>query len=234
MQTQSSFPSSMQDDAGRAFGLAIGNLFLGIFGMVWIVIGLVVGGRKDPWIFAGLACFLLAIVAVSIQTMRRTHGRLDRSEANREMKKKINRQFGLVNCLQWGLIFLAVYGLEYLKLDNWILPAIVFIVGAHFLPLARLFEIRTYYYTGAAMVAWAILDPFLFIAGKNDWIDGVGTGAILWITALCICWQIFHLLGRIGPAESNDTAVPPQAAAALDLNTELPRNDMRTFKCVQG
>lgn len=84
MQTQSSFPSSMQDDAGRAFGLAIGNLFLGGFGTVWIVIGLVVSGRKDPWIFASLACFLLAIAAVSIQTMRRTHGRLDRSEANRE------------------------------------------------------------------------------------------------------------------------------------------------------
>ncbi|MHB1937411.1 MAG: hypothetical protein ACYCOR_12600 [Acidobacteriaceae bacterium] len=233
MQTQSSCPLLTQDYAGRVFGMAIGNLFLGGFGMLWIVIGLVVSGRKDPWMFAVLACFLLAIVAISIQTMRRTHGHLDRSEANREPKKKMNRQLGLVNCLQWGLIFLAVYGLEYLKLDNWILPAIIFIVGAHFVPLARLFEIRTYYYTGAAMVAWAILDPFLFIAGKDDWIGGVGTGAILWITALCICWQMFHLsrpMSRSAPR----SAVPPQEAAARDLNTELPHTDMRTFKCVQG
>ncbi|MGB8478144.1 MAG: hypothetical protein WCE63_04790 [Acidobacteriaceae bacterium] len=213
MQTQSSSRSLTQDYAGRAFGMAIGNLFLGGFGTVWIVIGLVVSGRKDPWIFAGLASFLLAILAIGIQTMRRTHGHLGRSEAHRETKKKINRQLGLVNCLQWGLIFLAVYGLERLKLDNWILPAIIFIVGVHFLPLARLFQIRTYYYTGAAMVAWAILDPFLFIAGKNDWIAGVGTGVILWITAVCICWQIFRLLQRIDPAKPGSVAVPNGAHA---------------------
>ncbi len=213
MQTESSSPWLTQDYAGRAFGLAIGNLFLGGFGMLWIVLGLVVSGRKEPWIFAGLACFLLAIAAISIYTIRRSHGYLDRSEAHRETKKKINRQLGLVNCLQWGLIFLAVYGLERLKLDNWILPAIIFIVGVHFLPLARLFQIQTYYYTAAAMVAWAILDPFLFIAGKNDWIVGVGTGAILWITALCICWRIFHMFGRIGPARPGRAAIPNGAHA---------------------
>jgi hypothetical protein len=174
--------------------IAIGNLFLGLFGMVWIVLGLLAAHRLGPLVLTLLSGLLLALVIASIYVMRRTRGSLDRSQANRTAQKKINRQFGAINVLQWSLIFAAVYGLPHFGLARWILPAIILIVGAHFFPLARLFRVPMHYVVGAIVVAWAILYPGLFSAGKGDPIGAIGMGAILWGSTVYASWGAFHLL----------------------------------------
>jgi hypothetical protein len=194
MQAQSAIPASLQECAARAFGIAIGNLFLGGFGMAWIVLGLSSARKLNPLVLALLSCFLLALVIASVYILQRTHGSLDRSQANRATQKKINRKFGLVNFLQWILIFAAVFGLPRLGLSRWIVPAIVLIVGLHFFPLAKLFKARMHYVVGAIAVAWAIIYPLLFSAGKGDAIGAIGMGVILWVSAAFACWRAFHLL----------------------------------------
>ena len=194
MQSQSAAQPSLQESAARAFGIAIGNLFLGCFGMAWIVLGLNSAQKLTPLVLALLSCFLLALVIASVYILQRTHGSLDRSQANRAAQKKINRQFGWVNLLQWSLIFGAVYGLPYLGLTRWIVPAIVLIVGIHFFPLASVFKARQHYVIGAIVVAWAIVYPILFSAGKDDSTGAVGIGAILWASAAFASWRVFHLL----------------------------------------
>lgn len=194
MQIQSSTASSTQDYAGRAFGIAIGSLFLGCFGMVWIVLGLQAAQKLKPLALTLLSGFLLALVIASIYILQRTHDSLDRSQANRTAQKKINRQFSLVNFLQWSFIFGAVYGLPHLGLTRWIVPAIVFIVGVHFFPLAKLFKAAMHYFVGAIVMAWAVLYPILFSGGKADSIGAIGMGAILWASAAFACWRAFHLL----------------------------------------
>jgi hypothetical protein len=194
VQTQSATPTSLQACAARAFGIAIGNLFLGGFGMVWIVLGLTAAGKINPLLLALLSVVLVALIIASGYIMRRTHGSLDRSQANRIEQKKINRRFGLVNFLQWSLIFAAVFGLPRLGLARWIVPAIVLIVGIHFFPLARLFKARMHYVVGAIVVAWAIIYPILFSAGKGDSLGAIGMGVILLVGAAFACWRAFHLL----------------------------------------
>ena len=194
MQSQSATQPPLQECAARAFGIAISNLFLGCFGMVWIVLGLQAAQKLRPLVLTLLSGFLMALVFVSIYIMRRTRGSLDRSQANRAAQKKINRRFGLVNFLQWSLIFAAVYGLTRLGLTRWIVPAIVLIVGVHFFPLARLFKARMHYFVGAIIVAWAIFYPFLFSAGKADSSGAIGMGAILWASAAFATWRAVHLL----------------------------------------
>jgi hypothetical protein len=194
MQAQSAIPASLQECAARAFGIAIGNLFLGGFGMAWIVLGLSSAQKLNPLVLALLSCFLLALVIASVYILQRTHGSLDRSQANRAAQKKINRKFGLVNFLQWILIFAAVFGLPRLGLSRWIVPAIVLIVGLHFFPLAKLFKAHMHYVVGAIAVAWAIIYPLLFSAGKGDAIGAIGMGVILWVSAAFACWRAFHLL----------------------------------------
>lgn len=194
MQTQSATQVPLQTCAARAFGIAIGNLFLGCFGMAWIVLGLSSAQKLNPLVLALLSCFLFALAIASLYILQRTHGSLDRSQANRAAQKKINRQFGLVNFLQWSLIFAAVFGLPRLGLARWIVPAIVLIVGLHFFPLARLFKARMHYVVGAIVVAWAIVYPILFSAGQGDSTGAVGMGAILWASAAFACYRAFHLL----------------------------------------
>lgn len=199
---------SIQECAGRAFGMSIGNLFLGVFGMVWIVIGLVsvrpmnlpgitLSTEKGSLLVLALLGSCLAIlIAASIYVMRRTHGLLDHSEENRARGKRINRWFGLINLVQWALIVAAVFGLGRLGLGEWIVPAIMLVVGIHFFPLAWLFENRMHYVTGLAIVAWAIVYPILFSVARGNWIGSVGMGVILWIGAACMCRQAFQLLRR--------------------------------------
>jgi hypothetical protein len=194
MQTPSATQPSLQESAARAFGISIGNLFFGFFGMAWIVLGLNSAGKTNPVVLALLSGFLVALIIVSIYIMRRARGSLDRSQANRNAKKKINRQFGLVNFLQWGFIFAAVFGLPHLGLTRWIVPAIILIVGIHFFPLAKLFKARMHYLVGAIIVAWAICYPTLFSAGKADSIGAIGMGTILWASAAFACSRAFHLL----------------------------------------
>ena len=88
MQAQSAIPASLQECAARAFGIAIGNLFLGGFGMAWIVLGLSSARKLNPLVLALLSCFLLALVIASVYILQRTHGSLDRSQANRADAKE--------------------------------------------------------------------------------------------------------------------------------------------------
>lgn len=213
MQTQSSSPSLTQDDAGRAFGASIGNLFCGFFGLAWIVLGLQAAEKATLPILLPLCCFLAMVVAASLYVMRRTYGSLDRSEAHRAMGRRINRRFGLINVVQWSLIFAAVDGLPHLKLGNWIVPAIILIVGIHFFPLGRLFKAPTHYILGSVMVAWAIVYPILFSAGKGDPIGAVGTGAILWASVVFTGWQSFRRLRRMRIAGTFGHAKPDGAHA---------------------
>ncbi len=45
----------------------------------------------------------------------------------------------------------------HLGLEVWIVPAIMLIVGMHFLPLARPFRYRPHYLTGAILIVTAVL-----------------------------------------------------------------------------
>jgi hypothetical protein len=73
-------------------------------------------------------------------------------------------------------------------------PAIILIVGIHFFPLANLFKAHMHYVVGAIAVAWAIIYPLLFSAGKGDSIGAIGMGVILWVSAAFACWRAFHRL----------------------------------------
>ncbi len=88
MQTQSATPASLQACAARAFGIAIGNLFLGGFGMVWIVLGHTAAERINPLLLALLSVFLAALIISSVYIMRRTHGLLDRQPRQSDRAKE--------------------------------------------------------------------------------------------------------------------------------------------------
>jgi hypothetical protein len=59
----------------------------------------------------------------------------------------------------------------------------MFIVGFHFLPLARLFQNPAHYATGGALMLSAASYPFLF-AGPTDTLGALLAGSILWLSAL--------------------------------------------------
>jgi len=70
--------------------------------------------------------------------------------------------------LQWTLVVGVAFVLAQLGLNAWILPAIIFIVGVHFLPLAAAFKAPRHYITGIALVLLAVVYPFVVPSSPAD------------------------------------------------------------------
>jgi hypothetical protein len=101
--------------------------------------------------------------------------------------RRETRLFNVVNTAQWGAIFLVALLLSLTGHARWILPAIVFVVGLHLLPLARLFAYRPHYVTGTALILLALVYPLVARDGPESVVGALGAGLILWLSA---AWAI--------------------------------------------
>ena len=188
MQSAESMSCNMYERNARAFGSAIGTIFLSVFGLVWVLLALASLDRLHAGLAILFSCFVAVLLVLSISTIRRTRA-LARDKTNAARNKHINRMCGLVNAVQWTAIFIAVQLLAHFHRTNWIVSAITLIVGAHFWPLAYLFKARVYYFTGWVLVIWTIAAAFIFPANFMDAAAALGTGAILWLTAIKLTWD---------------------------------------------
>lgn len=168
----------------RAFGGAIGTIFLSLFGLAWILFALASLSRLHVAVAILLSCLVAGLLVSSVSTIRRTHGPVHSEQAHAARGKHLNRMLGLVNVVQWTAIFLAANLLDHFHHQRWIVPTIIFIVGAHFLPLAYLFRARLHYATGCALMIWAVAAPLLFSAHSMEADAALGAGILLWLTAI--------------------------------------------------
>jgi len=162
---------------------AIGAMFFGALGGAWLVLGIL--GAYGPRL-----AFLLPVVAATIalfvaslrkfQKNRAAHA----AAADSQESKKAGRVFSIVNAVQWALVFIVALVLSILGHKEWIIPAIIFIVGMHFLPLAVAFKNPRHYATGAAMMLLAVIYPFVAKFGPASPIGCLGSGIILWASAV--------------------------------------------------
>jgi hypothetical protein len=72
-------------------------------------------------------------------------------------------------------------------LSRWVLPAAMFIIGIHFLPLAYVFANRYHFITGSGLIVFSMSYPFAASGGASDPVGCLGAGMILWSSAL---WAI--------------------------------------------
>jgi len=83
--------------------------------------------------------------------------------------------------------------------SEWIIPSVVLIIGFHFIFLAAAFRAHQYYFTGLAMIALVVLYPILSDMGPSDPIVYLGTGLILWMSAV----NALVSKAKIGKLEEN-------------------------------
>jgi hypothetical protein len=85
--------------------------------------------------------------------------------------------------------------LRNLHLDAWIVPAIVLIVGAHFLPLARIFQAQQHRTTGVALMLCAAM-ALVLPGSVRDLMECVAAGVILWVSAAVALNATFRMAPR--------------------------------------
>lgn len=164
-------------------GVALGGVFLSLFGALWLAGASVRYLGTSPAALAAIAAGAAAIAAWGVTLFRR---RRPAYGADAAARKRLARSFMVVNAVQWSLIGLLILALNVTGHVAWIVPGVILIVGVHFVPLARLFRYRGYMATAAALVLVAVLDG---VAGAGDRTVApslLATGAVLWISAIVL------------------------------------------------
>ena len=164
-------------------GRAIGAMFLSGFGTVWMVwwclerVGVAVPLLLLIVLVGGL------LLTLAIRQYRANRAALA-AEAGTPESKRMQRAFNLVNNGQWIAITVAALVLANTGHAAWIRVAIIFVVGAHFLPLAAVYRYRWHYLTGAVLMLVAAVYPLATPQGPLNPIGLLLTGLTLWASTL--------------------------------------------------
>lgn len=189
-------PNIAAEKAGRA----IGSMLFAFFGALWLVWWCLEFVGVAPAVLAAIGVGAVAIFLLALRQLREHKWALA-EVANSPETLRGRKIFNWVNGGQWVAVFIAATILVNTGHPEWIRAAIIFIVGAHFLPLAATFRYRWHYVTGGALIALALVYPFLTPAGPLNPVGLFGAGAILWFSAL-----VGVLTGR--PAQSAPSTNP--------------------------
>lgn len=160
---------------------ATGAMFFAVFGGIWLE-GWAIGSARPLALDVVIGLLALVLTWAAYATYRRHAAELAAQPATPE-RKRIGRLFNYINAGQWIVIAILAGLLNGNGLGSWVFPMAIFVVGLHFIPLAHLFSNPPHYVTGLAMMALALIYPFVAPGGPGDAIDLLGTGLILWASA---------------------------------------------------
>ncbi|WML44572.1 hypothetical protein [Neobacillus sp. PS3-40] len=190
-------------------GTASGVIFMAFFGTLWSGIGI---RGLQGWGFLWLLIFSLLIGVilliggiVLIVKSKRLSNEMGEGDFHRWKRK--NRWFGIIFGLEGVFIAAdaAICGSTN-HLDLFV-PVMALIVGAHFLPLAYLFQVKIYYISGSLLCLLSAITlltlPVIVNTEKHQfmvWWTSVGFGSalILWGTGVAVWLKGHRLLNRAG------------------------------------
>lgn len=149
-------------------------IVLSAFAAIWWMVGAAQSGRGSLMMYAvGIAISAL-LVAVD-----RWRGGLS---AAREERKRRGRIVGMASAVEGIMIFAAAMALANLGRRDLIAPAVVIIVGLHFLPLARWLPAPIYYLTAALLVAVGMAGATMRDVAARVLTICFGAAAALWLS----------------------------------------------------
>ena len=177
-----------------AFGLSTAALFMIVFGFIWLGWGFssslaftdFSSDRVLPaarWVCFYLA--FLAFLAVSIVAVLRAKRRMRTLAINPEkLQARFRKPFRTICVFEGaGCAIMVALSLGFHRMDL-LAAGISSVVGVHFVPLARLFRINTYFITGAAIIFVDLVSISVSKGQQATLISASATGIILWGTAM--------------------------------------------------
>ena len=160
-------------NTGRGIGACVGT----VFGALWLYFTLKFGNAPS-WTMYSMFAVGAVLFLGGVQLL------LSKSGSAAPRSGWTSLAFFIVFAIEVAAIYGVIVWFPHWGAQEYILAAVCVIVGIHFLPLARLFRVRPYYFTGAALIAWPAIVTLLMSATHRDVLIGFGAGVILWATVL--------------------------------------------------
>jgi hypothetical protein len=172
----------MVEQSAAKASRAIGAMFLSLFGGAWMILWSLEAYDVNWPVIAAVSAVSIGLFLFAWQQFQ-LNKVAHAAEADSSESKKAGRIFNIINATQWILIFIVAMSLSKLGRPAWIIPAIIFIVGVHFIPLAIGFKVPRHHITGAALILLAVVYPLSAPHGPASPIGCLGAGIILWLSA---------------------------------------------------
>jgi hypothetical protein len=194
--TQSNEIKQSNREIESVSGRATGVLFFVGFGSLWMYNGISAMHQTTPISLAAIATIFAALALPAVKLMQSASRAASERGVSQTSSSKTKIAFLRVNAVQWAAIFAAGALFNFLHKPEFLTPAITFIVGAHLIPLARLFSYRAHFVTGALLMLWATVMAVAFAPTMMPSIGALGTGAVLVASAA----HTLVLAGRVAKA----------------------------------
>jgi hypothetical protein len=175
-------------------GCIAGAAILTLFGSVWCILALASWTARPSWaIPAGCVATIALLWLCVLRLMALKDIPTVDDPAAAAKGKRAGMFFGIIFGAEGGLIALCAALLARVGLDIWVPIAAAVIVGLHFIPLARLFEVRLYYWTGAITVLGMLGCSLIRDAAMRQLCAGLVMSAVLWLTAVVVLLQAWPM-----------------------------------------
>lgn len=166
-------------------GCVAGAAILTLFGSAWCIVALALWPAHPAWSIPAGSVATLVLLALCVMRLRALPNIPSVHDPVAAAKgKRAGKLFGIIFGVESGLIWLCATLLARLGLSIWIPIAVAVIVGLHFVPLARVFEVPLYYWTGAVSVLGVLGCSLIRDAGTRLLCAGLTMAAVLWLTAV--------------------------------------------------
>ena len=162
---------------------AIGAMFFSFFGGAWIMYWSYQTFNNRLVSLAIIIAATFVLFFFSYRKYRLFQVALA-AETPSQVQQKADRIFNIVTVTQWIIILVVGNVLANIGLSQWVIPAAIFIIGVHFLPLAYVLVNLYHFVTGSGLIVLSIVYPFLAPGGASNPIGCLGAGIILWLSAL--------------------------------------------------
>ncbi|MER7004384.1 hypothetical protein ABT297_15245 [Dactylosporangium sp. NPDC000555] len=169
-------------------GLAQGVLIMVVFGLSWSVIA--VTGLSAPAALTALLIMAAAALAGATWWTARRLRAGSPSGRPRRVSPNSRSVFTAVNAAQWVLIVASVFVVVRAGQPALLWPIVGLIVGLHFLPLAKVFDVSVYWLTGTLMMLAAVAGIVAFAYDASNGavraVVGFPAAVVLWSTSLLV------------------------------------------------
>ncbi|ASL47637.1 hypothetical protein bAD24_III09600 [Burkholderia sp. AD24] len=162
---------------------AIGAIFFTVFGAAWLVLWCRQLYGAAPGVLLIIATAGVALLLLSFSQFRRNKSAY-RANQRTPRRLKQSRAFNVINAAQWVIIIGGATVLAELNESIWIVPLVIFTIGAHFIPVGVVFKSKARYVIGIALMLVALVYPHLTDAGPASPSGPLCTGLILWAGAM--------------------------------------------------
>lgn len=171
-------------------GCLAGAAILTLFGAVWCLLALHFWAARPGWSIPAGCIATIALLGLCVgRLMALRHIPSIDDPVAAAKGKRAGMLFGIIFGAEGALIALCSTQLARFGQSIWIPVVAAIIVGLHFIPLARVFEVPLYYWTGALSVLGVVGCSLIRDVGARQLCAGLVMAAVLWLTAVVLLLQ---------------------------------------------